>query len=103
MGDRDLISEQLAKYDASKKERHDPGQLIILFDNRIATTKDDRFSTYQSYWTAGLYRLGWPSLYKADLDPGNIRLVWYTVRIDVFQMDVQKARLKHLCGCGLPH
>ena len=75
------ISEKLAKFDPQKSEKYDPGQIMILFDNRLERTTDDQFSAFQSYWTSGLYRLGWPSVWKPDLDPGNIRLIWYTVRL----------------------
>jgi hypothetical protein len=76
----DIIKARLAAFQPSKNEKYDAGQLVIFFDNRMSTTPDDQFSSIQSYWTAGLYRLGWPSVYKPDLDPGSIRLVWYTVR-----------------------
>src|ERR1700761_4431572 len=75
----DIIQERLDKFEASKNEKYDPGNIVIFFDNRLATTEDDKFSIFQSYFTAGLYKLGWPSLYTPDLDPGNIRLVWHTV------------------------
>lgn len=73
------ITETLANYDGTKCEKYDPGKVIILFDNRISKTQDDKFSYFQSYKTEVLYKLGWPSLYRPDLDPGNIRLIWYTV------------------------
>ena len=73
------IEDTLARFDPAKEGKYDPGQIVILFDNRIAKTSDDKFSTIQSYWTESLYRLGWPSLYKPILDPGYIRLIWYTV------------------------
>ena len=73
------IAEKLANYDVTKCERYDPGKIVILFDNRIAKSVDDKFSYIQSYWTESLYKLGWPSLYRPNLDPGNVRLVWYTV------------------------
>lgn len=77
------ITETLAKFDGSKCEKYDPGKIIILFDNRIARNEHDKFSYFQRYWTEGLYKLGWPSLYKPDLDPGNIRLIWYTVSLQL--------------------
>jgi hypothetical protein len=76
----DIIKARLSAFQPSKNEKYNAGQLVIFFDNRMSRTSDDQFSSIQSYWTAGLYRLGWPSLYKPDLDPGSIRLVWYTVR-----------------------
>ena len=75
------ITETLAQFEPSKNEKYDPGKLVILFDNRIAKSEHDKFSYFQTYWTEGLYKLGWPSLYRPDLDPGNIRLVWLTVSI----------------------
>ncbi|KAK3051233.1 hypothetical protein LTR09_007629 [Extremus antarcticus] len=74
----DIQRARLAAFEPSKNEKHDPGQIVIFFDSRMSTTVDDKFSTIQSYWTAGLHRLGWPSLYRQDLDPGMIRLIWYT-------------------------
>ena len=76
----DVISNRLKEFDPSKTEKYDPGQIVIFFDNRMAKTTDDKFSTFQTYWTDGLYRLGWPSLRRPNLDVGMIRLVWYTVR-----------------------
>ena len=72
-------TETLAKFDPSKCEKYDPGKIVVLFDNRIARTENDRFSYFQNYWTESLYKLGWPSLYRPNLDPGNIRIIWYTV------------------------
>ena len=74
----DVVKARLKDFDPSKNEKYDPGQIVIFFDNRLAKTKDDNFSTLQSYWTEGLYKLGWPSFFKPDLDPGMLRLIWYT-------------------------
>ena len=74
----DIIQTRLNEFDASKNEKYDPGQITTFFDARMSTTNDDRFSTFQSYYTASLYRLGWPSFRKPDLNPGNLRLIWYT-------------------------
>ena len=73
------ITETFAKFDGSKCEKYDPGKIVILFDNRIAKSEHDKFSYIQNYWTDALYKLGWPSWEKPNLDPGSIRLVWYTV------------------------
>lgn len=73
-----VIETRLKEFEPSKHEKYDPGQIVILFDNRMARTKDDNFSTFQSYWTSSLYKLGWPSFSKPDLDPGLLRLTWYT-------------------------
>ena len=73
----------LDQFDPRTAGKHDPGQLIILFDNRHIKPRaeDNRMSTYQSYYLDGLSRLGWPTYWeKPDLDPGNVKLVWYTVR-----------------------
>jgi hypothetical protein len=74
----DVVKSRLKDFDPSKNEKYDPGQIVIFFDNRLAKTKDDNFSTLQTYWTEGLYKLGWPSFFKPDLDPGMLRLIWYT-------------------------
>ena len=74
----DVIASRLKDFQPSKNEKYDPGKIVILFDDRLNTTADDKFSTFQSYWTSALYRMSWPSLSRPDLDPGNIRLIWYT-------------------------
>ena len=74
----DVVKTRLKDFDPSKNEKYDPGQIVIFFDNRLAKTKDDNFSTLQTYWTEGLYKLGWPSFFKQDLEPGMLRLIWYT-------------------------
>ena len=73
------IHEKLAAFEPSKSTKYDPGKIIVLFDDRLVKSDADQFSSFQSYWTEGLYRLGWPSVRTPDLDPGNVRLVWYTV------------------------
>ena len=73
------IQEQLASFHPSHGHSYDPGHIIILFDDRIATTAADHFSRFQSYYTSTLYSLGWPSLFApTDLPPGQLRLAWYT-------------------------
>jgi len=67
--------------------KHDPGRVVILFDNRhCGPLRDqDKMGYVQSYWLGGLYRMGWPTYWQTpDLDPGMIRLVWYTVRLPLF-------------------
>ena len=73
------IHEKLAAFEPTNTIKYDPGKIIVLFDDRLNKTNADQFSSFQSYWTEGLYRLGWPSVRTPDLDPGNVRLVWYTV------------------------
>lgn len=72
------MSDDLAKFNPATAGKHDPGQIVILFDNRMETTKDDKKSMFQSYWIEGMYRLGWPSWQIPDLEPGKLRLIWYT-------------------------
>ena len=74
----------LDTFDARTAGAHDPGQIIILFDNRHIKPKpeDNKMSSYQSYYLDGLTRMGWPTYWeKPNIDPGNIELVWYTVRL----------------------
>ncbi|RMY34934.1 hypothetical protein D0866_04938 [Hortaea werneckii] len=63
--------------------RHDPGQLVIFFDNRHCgplNLEDDKMSRFQHAWLSGLTRMGWPSWWqKPDLEVGKLRLVFYTV------------------------
>lgn len=73
------IANALAKFNPNDK--YDPGKIVIFFDARTERSSEDKFSTLQRYWTEGLYRLGWPSFYTPDLDPGMLRLVWYTVSV----------------------
>ncbi|KAI6825578.1 hypothetical protein KC333_g1868 [Hortaea werneckii] len=62
--------------------RHDPGQLVIFFDNRHCgplNVEDDKMSRFQHAWLSGLTRMGWPSWWqKPDLEVGKLRLVFYT-------------------------
>ena len=59
---------------------YDPGQVVIFFDHRSFKSEKDAMSRYQSYWLETKSRLGWPSFwYTSDLEPGKLRLVWYTV------------------------
>lgn len=75
------MTSNLSKFDPATAGAHDPGQLVILFDNRMNKTHDDKFSRLQSYWISSMYRMGWPSWHVQDLEPGKLRLLWYTVRI----------------------
>ncbi|KXL50444.1 hypothetical protein M433DRAFT_176420 [Acidomyces richmondensis BFW] len=70
----------LEDYDPTKAEKYDPGTVVIFFDNRHSggPANGPQLSTYQSYRLWGLQKLGWPSFDTPDLEPGKIRLVWYT-------------------------
>ncbi|EMC93300.1 hypothetical protein BAUCODRAFT_36985 [Baudoinia panamericana UAMH 10762] len=58
---------------------YNPGQIIILFDNRHFKTADSKLSTFQTYYLDGLCRLGWATYWeKPDLEPRKLRLIWYT-------------------------
>ncbi|KAF2725994.1 hypothetical protein K431DRAFT_290479 [Polychaeton citri CBS 116435] len=65
------------KYDGTPST-YDPGQVVILFDNRMFSGEKDKLSRIQSGWLAAKYKLGWPSLWNQELEPGKIRLIWYT-------------------------
>lgn len=75
------LDEKLRAFNPSTAGAYDPGQVVIFFDHRGFKTDKDAMSRYQSYWLETKYRLGWPSFwYTTDLEPGKLRLVWYTVR-----------------------
>ena len=75
-----------SKYYSSQTDQvtqHDPGSLIILFDNRHCGPEDpseDQMSLFQHARLAGLTRMGWPSWWQTpDLEQGKVRLCWFTV------------------------
>lgn len=70
----------LDKFDSQTAGKHDPGQIVVLFDHRHIKSAEDNMSTFTSYYLSGLSRMGWASYWNPpDLDPGKIRLAWYTV------------------------
>lgn len=74
------LQDQLRTFDPAKAGTYNPGQVVIFFDHRGFKCEKDQMSRYQSYWLETKYRLGWPSFwYTSDLEPGRLRLVWYTV------------------------
>jgi len=73
------MADGLAKFNPATAGKHDPGQIVIFFDDRMTRSKEDKMSWFQSYWIEGMYRLGWPSWQIPDLEPGKLRLIWYTV------------------------
>lgn len=74
------VDDQLASFRPTKGERYDPGKLIILFDARTTPHPEIVNSPLGSYYTSTLSRFGWSSIWNrlANVDPGNIRLIWYT-------------------------
>jgi hypothetical protein len=78
------IQAQLDGFNPATAGKYDPGQVVIFFDSRSFKCEKDTMSRYQSYWLDTKSRLGWPSFwYTSDLEPGKLRLVWYTVRLKI--------------------
>ncbi|KAK5689447.1 hypothetical protein LTR17_026261 [Elasticomyces elasticus] len=68
----------LGSFDPRTAGAHDPGQIIILFDDRHIKPAENTMSRYQSYYLNGLTRMGWATYWeKPNLDPGNLEVVWY--------------------------
>jgi hypothetical protein len=77
------IQAQLDGFNPATAGTYNPGQVVIFFDHRSFISEKDSMSRYQSYWLSTKSRLGWPSFwYTSDLEPGKLRLVWYTVSLD---------------------
>ncbi|KAK4548348.1 hypothetical protein LTR36_010218 [Oleoguttula mirabilis] len=71
----------LNNFDGGAAGKYDPGLITIFWDGRQSGApppSEDKMSYYQSYYIAGLYKLGWPSYHTPDLEPGKLRLVFYT-------------------------
>jgi hypothetical protein len=74
------IQQQLDAFNPSTAGTYNPGQVVIFFDHRGFKTEKDTMGRFQNYWLSTKYRLGWPSIwYTNDLEPGKLRLIWYTV------------------------
>jgi len=81
-----VAATSLDAFDPRTAGAHDPGQLIILFDNRhiLPKAEDNKMSTFSIYYLSGLSRMGWANYwYRWDdlVEPGRVGLVWYTVCI----------------------
>jgi hypothetical protein len=74
------IQARLDAFNPATAGTYNPGQVVIFFDHRGFKTEHDAMGRFQNYWLSTKYRLGWPSIwYTSDLEPGKLRLVWYTV------------------------
>lgn len=75
------MAHDLKTFEPSKAGAYDAGSLIVLFDGRQSgpPAGSNKTSMFTSLWLHSMYRLGWPGLQRPDLEPGNLRLVWYTV------------------------
>ncbi|EME79293.1 uncharacterized protein MYCFIDRAFT_199100 [Pseudocercospora fijiensis CIRAD86] len=66
-------------FDAAKSGPYDPGQIQVFYDNRTFAGPEDKLPFYQRYKLDALSRLGRADTWiPQDLEPGKIRLVWYT-------------------------
>lgn len=93
------MAANLNNFDGGAAGKYDPGFIKIFWDGRqsgVPSPADDKMSYYQSYYMAGLYRLGWPSYHVQDLEPGNLRLMWYTVRLPKTKLPSHE----HRRACG---
>ncbi|WPG99428.1 Hypothetical protein R9X50_00224200 [Acrodontium crateriforme] len=72
--------DSLDKFDPRTAGAYNAGQIIILFDGRHCGPKpgEDKTTMLQSYWMKAMCSLGWPSVHAQDLEPGRVRLMWYT-------------------------
>lgn len=78
------IQAQLDAFNPASAGTYNPGQVVIFFDHRGFKTEHDAMGRFQNYWLSTKYRLGWPSIwYTSDLEPGKLRLVWYTVSLNL--------------------
>ena len=95
------IQAQLDGFNPATAGTYDPGQVVIFFDHRSFISEKDSMSRYQSYWLQTKSRLGWPSFwYTSDLEPGKLRLVWYTVssRLGILQKMIQNSNISQHAG-----
>lgn len=78
------IQQRLDAFNPATAGAYNPGQVVIFFDHRAFKSAQDAMSRRQSYWLETKSRLGWPSFWwTSDLEPGKIRLVWYTVGLSI--------------------
>lgn len=76
------IEDRLKSFDPATAGSYDPGAVVVFFDHRGFKSAKDQMSFFQNYWLGTKFRLGWPSIWwTTDLEPGNLRLIWYTVRL----------------------
>ncbi|KAF2774571.1 hypothetical protein EJ03DRAFT_323135 [Teratosphaeria nubilosa] len=76
----------LASFDPATAGKHDPGSIIILFDGRDqgpaeagVDSRGVQMNTLSNYYVWGLQKLGRSHYWNPpDLDPGMLRLVWWT-------------------------
>lgn len=69
----------LDRFEPGKDGQYDPGSIVILFDGRQCKSADEKLSSFRYYWLNSMIKLGWPSVHAQDLEPGRIRLMWYSV------------------------
>jgi hypothetical protein len=90
------IQQQLDAFNPSTAGTYNPGQVVIFFDHRGFKTEKDTMGRFQNYWLSTKYRLGWPSIwYTNDLEPGKLRLIWYTVSIRFWSQTIVYKLLTH--------
>ncbi|QIX00610.1 hypothetical protein AMS68_006127 [Peltaster fructicola] len=73
------IKDTLAAFNPAKAGKYEPGSVVVFFDHRSFKSDKDKSPFYQNYWLDTKSRMGWASLWPTtDLEPGNLRLVFYT-------------------------
>lgn len=79
------IQHTLDTFDPATAGAYNPGHVVVFFDHRGVKSSKDQMGYLQNYWLSTKYRLGWPSVWwTTDLEPGKLRLIWYTVCFSVF-------------------
>ena len=92
-----VIGDSLDAFNPASAGTYNPGQVVIFFDHRGFKTEHDAMGRFQNYWLSTKYRLGWPSIwYTSDLEPGKLRLVWYTVSLGLYV--AFSTKIMYVCG-----
>jgi hypothetical protein len=70
----------LDKFDPATAGKYDPGHVVVFFDNRTYKTFEDKHSLFSNAYLQAMSQLGWSNLTGIkDLEPGKLRIVFYTV------------------------
>lgn len=74
------MANQLSSFNPQNATAYDPGEISIMFDDRHSgpPAGQDQTSYAQSIWLSTMQRIGRPSWHVPDLEPGYVRVIWYT-------------------------
>lgn len=85
-----------AAFETARSGKYDPGPIQVFYDNRTFAGPEDKLPFYQRYKLEALSRLARADTWlPQDLEPGKIRIVWYTVRLAYIAEQVVKVTLTH--------